>query len=468
VLRFIANAVLLVLLARALGAVELGRFLLATSMAAVFSMFIGFGSRWYITKETSQHPEMAQHLVGEVLNSRFILAVIATLVIGLTINILGYPAKTQLVVGIVWFSVVLASYGFSINSAFRGLHKFEYETLSTFSLNVVQIILVVTFLMLKMGTVAIACAYLLARLVYCLVCLLSFKRHVGPISFKINLRKGFALLSQILSYGLYVIFIKVFLEFTTIFLYQFSGNTGVGYYQAALQVIFATLIFSEILVNSFFPVVSSRWREMSADLNKTATLLIRFLMIIGAYISGFFFVFAPFIIKIVYGPQYRVSAPILKILALAVVLRFLFAALATLLTASGRQKVRTLSAFYGILVIAFLSIWLIPPYGLEGAAIALVISFAVLAAIEVFYVYKTFRRHFFDSHGLLSIILIGMVAFLSNQVREVSPVLALCFYILAAGPLYFSALKKKERREIFSTLQSFRKKDVAKRPFPLA
>ncbi len=90
---------------------------------------------------------------------------------------------------------------------------------------------------------------------------------------------------------------------------------------------------------------------------------------------------APFLLPFLYGSEYRPSIPVAWVLIPATVFLTVYRVFSRYFTAIGRQRVNVLSQISSVFLNVGLNIWLIPTYGIVGAAIASLISYAYEALV---------------------------------------------------------------------------------------
>jgi O-antigen/teichoic acid export membrane protein len=89
---------------------------------------------------------------------------------------------------------------------------------------------------------------------------------------------------------------------------------------------------------------------------------------------------------LVFGPDYRESVPALRLLALGIPLHAVNAIGGSVLQAAGRHRAMVRVVLVGLVVQIALDLALVPRYGIEGAALAMLGGSAVgtlVAAIDV-------------------------------------------------------------------------------------
>jgi O-antigen/teichoic acid export membrane protein len=452
-IQFLTNIIILVLLARPLGAEEFGRLLLAMSFCSIFGILVEFGFTWYATKEVSQRPASARDIAGKVFNSQLVLGLGASVLVTVFVLILGYPLKTGIIICIIWMSTILSTLTDTLRSVFKGLNRFQFETLLNFILFAALLLLLGIFPLFHSGTVAFAGAILGARIVYFASGLFLFRKKIGRMKFDFDFKKGSELMKMTLSYGIQIILARLLLEWNTLVLYQYRGNYGVGIYQASLRFILASLMISDILLQAFFPVIASSVNADRPKFMKVATLLNRYLLTIGAFMTGFFFIFADILIKVIYGVQYLPAVPILKILAFAVWIKFLSSTQAIVLIASDRQDMRARASAMALFFNVLFAFTLIPRFGLQGAAYSTVASFLIVTVLYYFFVQKTIGRIFFDRRCLYSIVLVSIGSGITWVLKEKSLLLGIASYLILGVLLLLTATTQEEKSKMRNTLR---------------
>jgi len=160
---------------------------------------------------------------------------------------------------------------------------------------------------------------------------------------------------------------------------------AVASYQTATLIPF-TLNFIPLALMTFaYPYFARHWQE-KAWIKQKYWKMIAQLGIINGFISAFLFIFAPLIIRIVFGVQYLDSVVPFRILAIGFFIAGTFRIPAgNTLVAIGKIKVNLINSIISGIVNIVLDIVLIYQYGATGAAVATVIVFVVSSFISVWY-----------------------------------------------------------------------------------
>jgi len=408
-LRFFSSALLYIIIARALGVEEFGRFMFALSFTGIFLIFVDYGFNLLIVKEVSQKPEWLVNLARLIINAKIFLSVLLTVILFITLKVLKYPNETIIIVGILWLSSIFYSFGFFFNNVFRGLNQFQYETYPTILLNAIQFFVVVIFLMLGYKTLSVAIAYLLARVFYFSYSAYLLSSKVSKIPIDYNLSESIKSLKIALPYGIHAILATLYFQIDTVFLSYFKGNVEVGYYQAAMRILMATMIVYEVIVSAFFPVIGKYIKDDREKFEKYALLLNKIVIYTGLVLGIGVFLFSNPLINLLYGVKYENSVIIMQILSIVIFLRFLGAGYGLFMTVAEGQKFRAIGVSISVIVSVVFNLILIPKYGATGAAIASLITHMVLNSIYFYFSVRLTKGIFVDSDTLKA----SLILFLS-------------------------------------------------------
>lgn len=146
----------------------------------------------------------------------------------------------------------------------------------------------------------------------------------------------------------------------------------VGQYALAARIMLLTLVVPQTGVMAFFPylvrIAGSR-RSRTVTAYATAALLLG-----GIAVTGFVIVAAPVIIRLVGGPAFVATVPVLRHLAWVAVLVFPLTVLDYYLIAHGRQLANAVVTGLALVANVTLNLVLIPRFGVSGAVQATLLS----------------------------------------------------------------------------------------------
>ncbi|MEW6608985.1 MAG: flippase [bacterium] len=447
-LRLLSSTLLFICMARILGVEDFGKFTFALSFIGIFLVFVDYGFNVRIIKEVAVFSKNALGISSDILISKVILSVISTFVLCIVLEVMNHPAEIKIVVFVLWVAVILYSFGLYFNAIFRGLNQFQYETYPTVLFNGIQFFLILILLLLNFKVVAVAFAYLIARIIYFFVSLFLVYKKFGKLSLRFDFSRGIKVVKDSFPFGSQVILTTLYLQLDTVLLSYFKGNTEVGYYQAGMRIVVATMVIYDVIVSSYFPVISKRIKIDWKGFKKNGLALNKYMFLIGGTIATFFLLFSDIAIRLIYGEQYLHSIFIMQLLSGVIFLRFVGAAYPDIITAADNQKLRAIGAAGAVVVNVIFNLILIPIYGAIGAAIANIITHIVLNTIYVFFVIKLIKDIFIDSDYVKGLIILALIVGICLFLKQIAPLFSIFTFWVSSLLMVIVTLTNEEKQTI--------------------
>ena len=148
-----------------------------------------------------------------------------------------------------------------------------------------------------------------------------------------------------------------------------------------------------IFATSFFPKLVEKYNLNKNNYHDVCLKLFKLLFVISFSIAIFFTYFSGIIINFLFGKEYIMSAFALQISIWTGVLVFSGVAAGNMLVIENLNKHNLIKSIQGLLLNLILNIVLIPKYGINGAAIATLIS--QFYASYLYFVFFKKTRHIF-------------------------------------------------------------------------
>lgn len=164
---------------------------------------------------------------------------------------------------------------------------------------------------------------------------------------------------------------------------QFDDKVAVAHYSVPLMLLFNIYVIPGVIASAFFPLLSAQLRDDAQAAGDAFRLLLRIFVVGSGTIAIILALGAHDILTLLFGERYADSAAALQILAGVVVLSFLNYLLWYGLLAGGLERGKALIMAVGVVVSVVLNALLIPAYGIEGAAIALLVSDTLVVAAQI-------------------------------------------------------------------------------------
>lgn len=173
----------------------------------------------------------------------------------------------------------------------------------------------------------------------------------------------------------------------TLMLGAIGNESDVGAYRVAVQ-LSMLVIFALSVVNQ---VLQPRISELHLQGNKAALQNLlsasSALMFVGTLLPAMILAFmAPFLLEFVFGEEYRFATTALQILIIGQVVNVFFGSVGTILNMTGLEKEATKGMVLAIVINLILDLLLIPPFGINGAALASALTISIWNAVLRYYV----------------------------------------------------------------------------------
>jgi O-antigen/teichoic acid export membrane protein len=263
----------------------------------------------------------------------------------------------------------------------------------------------------------------------------------------------FVTILQTLMHWMDILMIGYFTDPLTVGLYHPAARTA-GLLQALL------LSFLSI----YAPLVSQFHNEGdNAKLSNTYQLVNRWLLIFAIPISAIFILF-PEKVLFLFGPEYLESSQVLVILTIGTFIQAILGVAGPTLSMSGFTKLVLFNSI-GTFILNFgLNVWLIPIYGILGAAIATLTSLTTVGLIRVVQVNFILKINFLNLK-LFKPILSGLVCYstlilIKPLIIEYSTFITLLIAVFISififGLMLFLLKIEDEDKDILSGLNFFK------------
>lgn len=362
-------------LARTLGSNGFGVIAFATAIVGYLGLAVSVGFNEIGAREVARAPEKAGSIARSVLALRLLLALGAYAVLGVGVQIWRPDptlATVVLLTGLLFFPLALDTAW-----VFKGMGR---NRLAGGVMVIAQVVFVGTVLLVVRGPEDVALvpiAQFVGELSAALVLLYVAVTRLPHVT-RFSLASGLEILRQSQSLALSRLLRTLIFTFDVVLLGLMLDIEAVGHYNAAYRLCFFVLALSIGVRESYLPhfvrTVSDGRDAMSAlasRANETITAIGAPIVVGGILLAG------P-ILEVLFGDEYAPGAPALRLLLLSIGLVFLNTTAHNILLVSGMLRRELGFVAAAALTNVLLNLVLIPVYGLAGAALATVVSQAVV------------------------------------------------------------------------------------------
>ena len=394
-----------VLLARSLSPEDYGLLFSIIALVSFFSVFRHLGLDIAVAKFLPEfRAKKRLDDIKSTISTALVLQTVMAILISLALIVLSEwlsrsffdtpAARPIIIIMSVWF-LVMVSERF-LKGIFRGFQDMMrrsgvelFRMMFTFGLVAAVIFLVGPDL------VGIALAYTFGAIfTTALLYMLLQRKYSSLLERRGSITKSLA--KKLLTFGLPLILVgvsgKVIGYMNTLTITAFRPLADVGFYQVAHPTAHLLLYVGTALSTPLLPMVAELWAKKGREtLRSTLHFLAKFTLIFVIPIALILLAFPEIVIRLLFGGGYLGAATALQILSVGMVFMAGASILGAILIGTGHPTLQ-LKAIGAAAVFNFLAnLLLVPPYGVEGAAIATSASFLIALVLSIYYVRKIIR-----------------------------------------------------------------------------
>lgn len=412
--RFI-SFVYLILVARMFSQSDVGTFYLAFSVIYLVIIFGDLGLNAAFTRYVPFYlGRKEKEKIRLILNAAYafssILSAIASVLLffsaGWLADAYGNPAlkpTLEILSPFMFFGVL-----FSLNTSFlTSLKRVKESNMLLNAQNILKLLLVLAlFWMLGAELAVLSLSFVFS---YVALTILSFwnvrketrKLWKGKADFKLNEYAG--ALRELLPFGFMLALVTTLWTIASFtdrvmigyFIPEPAGSIQIAVYTVAISLATIIAVFPSAVLGIFLPVLSELYGKNEKEkMLSTSHSALRWIVFLITPVTIIFVVFPSQILQMLYGADYAPGAMVLVLFSLGLFIRSLGYVQGSILASMRIVRVELYGAIAATLANIALNWVLIPPYGIEGAALASAISFAMATAITTFFCIRIFGFRF--------------------------------------------------------------------------
>lgn len=387
-----------VLVVRHLGATAYGQYAAVLAFGAVFVFLGDLGLSPFTVREVARwrgQPDgssRVNELYGDILTLRLVLSVAAAVLLITAAWLTGRPLV--MVGAIALGSLGLLMYGVQGTSD-SFLAGFERLDLSAGNKVLQQSAFVVVgglALWLGFGYYGLVLANLLGVAILTISCWRGARR-LGVRAVRTSMAVWPSLLRASLPFGVIGFALGLSYKFDSILLNIFRGDLETGYYNAAYNLIFSTVVLSNVVNSALYPSLARQASTNSEALPPIYQRALRYLVLLSLPIAIGVFVLAGQLIPFLYTAAYQPAVAVLQILIWVVPFMFISEFLGYIVVIGGKEKQVARAVIVSTLANVAANLVLVPWLGLFGASVMTVLTEVILVGQYLWHL-RAMLRHF--------------------------------------------------------------------------
>jgi O-antigen/teichoic acid export membrane protein len=369
------GGVLSVLAARTFSVESFGYYSIALSLVAIFGMLSEAGLGFLAMRRFSEEPDSETGILGVALSAEVLTSLAAVALMVPISVLLGYPAA---VIGPVAIgALVVCAQGFisPIDALFHVRRTVLYSAIAVAVAWTVTAIAGLAALLLGGGPAWLVGAMAAGYAAGAIVGALLMRAKTGV---RATLARGFPHVLRfirasvpIAAAGAVAI---VYQRVDVLIVSKLESAAGAALYNVPLTLVQFFLVVPSVVGGAYFPILSAEVQSDPTRARSSFLLLNRIFLLASAFVALLLTFAAAEILTLLVGQRYNESSTTLAILAWTIPMLFLQQLYWYALLARYQERTALAIAFAFLVVNVALNAALIPRYGIEGAAVGLLLT----------------------------------------------------------------------------------------------
>lgn len=362
-----------ILTARYLGPSNYGTISYVNAYVAFFTSLCTLGINSVIIKDFVEKPQEQGEAVGTTLAMRFVSSFLSVIMIMCIVNVVDHDEPTTIVVAALCSVSLLFQAFDTFNYWFQSRYESKITSIATFVAYAATALYRLVLLALHKDVEWFAFATSVDYIVLGAILLYSYRKYNGP-KLSITVEKGKSLLGRSYHYILSGMMVAIYGQTDKFMLKQMLDETSVGYYSLASSVNLMWVFVLQAIIDSMYPTIMRLYEKDREQFDRKNRQLYAIVIYVSMAAATCFVLFAPLVIRILYGDAYIPAVGPLRIITWYTIFSYLGVARNAWIVCENKQKY--LKHMY--LSAAFINIGLnylmIPVWGASGAALASLVT----------------------------------------------------------------------------------------------
>lgn len=366
-----------VYVARYLGPSKFGLLSYAISFVVLFSAIARLGLDSIVVRDLVRDGREKDELLGTAFFLKAMGAIVLLGLLAVAIRFTTNDSFTNLLIFIIAVATIFQSFNV-IDFYFQSQVLSKYAVYARTAAVIFSAGIKLLLIYVNAGLIYFAAVILIESIILAIALVAVYaKRRLSIFNWKIRFDLAKTLLRDSWPLILSGVAISIYMRIDQVMIRWFINPDAVGNYAVAVKLSEAWLFIPMVITGSVFPAIINAKRVSKklyyGRLQKLYSLMTW--SAIGIALPVTFL--AGSIIKLLLGAQYDDAAGVLRIYVWSGVFSFLGVASSKYLITENYTRISFFRTFIGCIVNVILNIILIPKYGINGAAIATVISYFV-------------------------------------------------------------------------------------------
>lgn len=402
ILRMAVGLFVGVWVARYLGPEQYGILSYAAAFVGLFIAIAKLGLDSIVVRELVNNENGAYDILGTAFWLRFFGALVLLFMLFIAIHFTSNDPNTNKIIFILAGATIFQSFNV-VDLFFQSRVMSKYAVFANVIALFISSLIKIALILIEAPLIAFAWAALFDSFIlgcgYIYFFLKYSNLHIKKFSFKKS--TAFNLLRDSWPLILSGLVAALYMKIDQVMIKEILGSEAVGQYAAAVRLSEAWYFMPMAISASLFPAIINAKKVSEKLYYERLQKLYNFMVWIAAAIALPMTFMSDWIVKLLYGEQYYEAGGVLMIHIWAGIFVFLGVASGRWFVSENLQKYTFYRTVSGAIINIILNLSLIPKYGIQGAAVATLISQGMAAYIFDFFNLKTKHVFYMKTKALL-------------------------------------------------------------------
>lgn len=375
-------------LARTLGAEAYGILGFGTAVMSYFGLLVVLGTDTFGMREIARKKESIGDLVRSILGLRAALSVVIFALYLLVVSTIDEPERVKTVMMIQGLGLFTTALG--LDFVYQGLQRMGIIAVRQAAAAILVLIAVVLLVHAQEHILIAAAVPASAIIATNLWLAWRMNRDVTRFGVIVDAPAWAQLIKGSWPIALAAFMTAIYFNMDIVMLGFLTEKTEVGHYVGASRIYTMSLVLGGLVASTYTPVLARAWGD-GAQMRKSYRDCLAAVMFFGAPLAALGVAFPSEILGIVFGAPFLAGRSALVLLMINVAVTHWCLAATMTLIAWNEQMAQMVAHAAGGVVNILLNLVLIPRYGIEGAALATLISQSLVLAGIVVRLYLRYR-----------------------------------------------------------------------------
>ena len=392
-------------IARYLGPEQFGLFSYAQSFAALFLVLATLGLDGIVIRELVKDESKADKLIGTAFVLKLIGAIVVFAILAAAVGLTSNDTYTNTLVFIIASATIFQAFNvvdFYFQAKVLSKYVAFVNAITLFISSVVKIVLILN----EAPLIAFAWIVLFDSIVLAIGFIYIYikKNTTSSIQYlSFNKLTAIDLLRDSWPLILSGIVTSIYMRIDQVMIKEILDTEAVGQYAAAVRLSEAWYVIPVVIASSLFPAIVNAKKQNEELYYLRLQKLYNLMTWMAITIAIAMTFLSDWVVDLLYGSQYDQAGGVLMIHAWSGIFVFLGVASGKWFLSENLQVLAFWRTFYGMIINIVLNIFLIPKYGIQGAAVATLVSQSVAAYFFDFFNSKTRGMFYAKTKSLLLI-----------------------------------------------------------------